>query len=195
MAGVDAQAMDVGRPVALGDSRGLLLMGGTDVNPKLYGAAAEHETDEPDDERDRAEWQLLSEALEKDLPVLAICRGLQLLNVHQGGDLIQHLGSKRHDAETEDKGLAAHPVTIAPGSLLGEIAGVNQWQANSRHHQAVKRLGRNLEVTGRDPADNTIEAIESKDHRFVLGVQWHPEDQLVPYPEQLRLFLRFGEAL
>ena len=194
-AGIEASAADVARPIVFDGTAGLLLIGGTDVNPRLYGAVAQPETDEPDDERDQAEWELLAKALERDLPILAICRGMQLLNVQDGGDLVQHLGSPRHDVESDDKGLAAHPVAIEPGSLLSSIAGAGEWQVNSRHHQAVHKPGNDLRVTARDPGDGTIEALERSDRTFVLGVQWHPEDQLRHAPEQLKLFLRFGAAL
>ncbi|HEX4168320.1 MAG TPA: gamma-glutamyl-gamma-aminobutyrate hydrolase family protein [Bryobacteraceae bacterium] len=195
IAGIEFLAADVAQPIVFDGSGGLLLTGGTDVNPKLYGAVPQPETDEPDDERDQAEVELLAKALERDLPILAICRGMQLLNVFDGGDLVQHLGSARHDVESEDKGQAAHPVAIERESLLSSIAGTGEWQVNSRHHQAIHNQGSHLKVTARDPADGTIEALERPDRGFVLGVQWHPEDQLVHAPEQLKLFLRFGAAI
>lgn len=173
---------------------GLLLMGGTDVNPKLYGESANPETDQPDDERDAIELQLLDQAIEKDLPVLAICRGLQILNVHHGGTLIQHLGSQRHDPEIDDKAAPAHDVTIEPDTLLAQIAETSRWQVNSRHHQAADKLGAQLRVSARDPKDGTIEGLEQPDKRFVVAVQWHPEDQLPSDPEQLKLFRRFAQA-
>src|SRR5207245_624855 len=101
--GLDPIAVSVDRQPRLDGVAGLLLMGGTDVNPKLYNATPALEVDDPDDERDSVEWQLIDEALERDLPILAICRGLQLLNVYHGGTLIQHLGIPKHDTDFEDK--------------------------------------------------------------------------------------------
>jgi putative glutamine amidotransferase len=173
---------------------GLLLMGGTDVNPKLYGASPEPQVDEPDDERDAVEWRLINEALERDLPILAICRGMQMLNVHHGGSLRQHLGSPRHDTEFEDKSTIAHEVAVEPESHLAAITGSIRLRVNSRHHQAVDRLGEGLRISARDPEDDTIEALEQPNRRFLVAVQWHPEDQVFTEPEQRKLFERFAKA-
>jgi gamma-glutamyl-gamma-aminobutyrate hydrolase PuuD len=172
-------------------------MGGTDVNPRTYGEEAVPETDAPDDERDAVEFEVLQAALEKDVAVLAICRGLQLLNIFHGGTLVQHLSSERHDPEfaDSDKVSAAHEVSINPDSLLAKIVGRNTLEVNSRHHQAVKELGRGLHITARDTEDGTVEGLERRDKRFVVAVQWHPEDQCVRYPEQLKLFQGFADAL
>ena len=175
---------------------GLLLTGGPDVDPALYGEARHPETEEPDRERDDIETELLCEALERDLPLLAICRGLQLLNVFHGGDLVQHLDTvQRHRKPEDDRAAPVHDIFIEPGSLLHSIAGGRQWRVNSRHHQAVKRLGRALRVSAVDPEDGTIEALERPDKRFVLAVQWHPENQALVDAGQLRVFQRFGEAM
>lgn len=182
------------KPPSLEGMAGLLLMGGTDVNPKLYGAVPEPEVDEPDDERDGVEWRLIDEALERDLPILAICRGLQMLNVHHGGSLRQHLGSPRHDTDWEDKSTVAHEVTVDPESHLAEITGCSRMQVNSRHHQAVDRIGEGLRVSARDSEDNTIEALEKTNRRFVVAVQWHPEDQVFTEQPQRRIFDRFAKA-
>ncbi len=194
-AGIEPVPADVSQPIVLDSAAGLLLTGGTDVNPKLYGAVPHDQTNPPDEDRDRIEMELIEQALERDLPVLAICRGLQLLNVYHGGDLIQHLGSARHNFQSDDKGLAAHPVAIEPESLLGRIAGTAEWQVNSRHHQAVHNPGSRLTVSARDPMDGTVEALERPDRLFVLAVQWHPEDQWVHSREHLKIFLRFAAAL
>jgi len=194
-AGLEPISILTSGSIALDGAAGLLLMGGTDVNPRLYGAPPQPETDQPDDERDALELKALEEALRKNVPVLAICRGLQLLNVHCGGTLIQHLASPRHDpAEIPDRGAAAHEVAIEPDSLLAQIAGATRWQVNSRHHQAVAKIGSGLQVSARDAADGTIEGLELPGKRFVVAVQWHPEDQLTRFPEQLRLFERFAAA-
>jgi len=192
--GLEPVSAFVLKPPSLDGMAGLLLTGGTDVNPKLYGASPEPEVDEPDDERDAVEWRLIDEALERDLPILAICRGLQMLNVHHGGSLRQHLRSPKHDTEFQDKSTVAHEVTIDPESHLAEITGSTRLRVNSRHHQAVDRLGEGLRISALDAEDNTIEALEQPNRRFVIGVQWHPEDQVFKEPEQRRLFERFAQA-
>ncbi len=183
-------------PVSMDGFAGLLLMGGTDVNPKRYGESPQAETDEPDDERDEVELNLIDEAVGKDLPILAICRGLQILNVYHGGTLVQHISSaQRHDPEAADKAAPVHQVVIEPGSLLADIAGVRKWEVNSRHHQVAKEIGPGLRISARDAEDETVEGLERSDKTFVLGVQWHPEDQIRRHPEQLNLFRRFGDAV
>ena len=183
------------KPVELDGIAGLLLMGGTDINPARYRETPVPETDEPDDERDAIELDAINHAIEKDLPILAICRGLQLLNVYHGGTLTQHLGSLRHDVESEDKGAPAHEVQIDAGTALAKALGRTRVRVNSRHHQAVAHFGAGLVVSARDPADGTVEGMERADKRFVVGVQWHPEDQVSKQPEQLRLFQYFVEQL
>ena len=188
--------MDVSNRISLCQVEGLLLMGGSDVNPARYGAVPKPQTDAPDDVRDQVELDLIDEAMAKDLPILGICRGLQILNAYCGGTLIQHLASvERHDKEDENKGRPAHDVSIEPESLLAQVAGVRTWSVNSRHHQAADRVGDGLYIVARDTRDQTIEALERRDKRFVLAVQWHPEDQISECPEQLKLFRGFGEAL
>jgi putative glutamine amidotransferase len=167
---------------------GLVLTGGTDVDPLRYGQTPIPETDEPDRERDEIELELLEEAIQRDLPILAICRGFQLLNVHQGGTLIQHIESGTHRVESPDKGEPAHEVEIVAGSKLGEILGAPRVAVNSRHHQAVDRVGANLQVVGRSVGDGIVEALELPDKRFVIAVQWHPENQVRRSAQQLRLF-------
>lgn len=182
--------------VSFGNTAGLLLIGGSDVNPARYGAEARPETDQPDNERDAVEIELIDEALRRDLPILAICRGLQILNVYHGGTLIQHLASSRHDPnpELEDKAAPVHSVSIEPESRLAEIAGTQEWRVNSRHHQAAATVGVGLRVSAIDADDGTIEALERPDRSFVVAVQWHPEEQVFDYPEQLKLFRSFAEA-
>ena len=148
---------------------GLLLAGGTDVDPALYGAEGEAGADEPDRVRDGLEGALLDEALERDLPVLGICRGLQFLNVHLGGTLRQHIeGHKRPKVRD------VHGIAIAPGSRLESILGEREYVVNSRHHQGADRVGTGLAVTATAP-DGVVEALELPGRRFVLAVQWHPE--------------------
>ncbi len=195
-AGLDPVSKVTDEPLRVDNVAGVLLMGGTDVDPQLYGQEAGPETDKPDRDRDEIELDVIDQAIRQDLPILAICRGLQILNVYHGGTLIQHLASsERHHPENGDRAAAVHEVTIAPDSLLARIAGTARWNVNSRHHQAADAVGANLDVSARDSADGTVEGLERRDKRFVLAVQWHPEDQILKYPEQLTLFRRFAEAV
>jgi putative glutamine amidotransferase len=195
-AGLNPVMREANRPPSLYGSEGLLLTGGPDVDPGLYGETRRAETEQPDGERDALEASLLEEALAQDLPILAICRGLQILNVSQGGTLIQHLNPPhRHQRADASPELPVHPVTIEPDTLLSTIAGTDTWQVNSRHHQAVGTIAGNLRVSAFDPEDQTVEALEHPDRRFVLAVQWHPEDQARIDPGQLKIFWNFGAAL
>jgi gamma-glutamyl-gamma-aminobutyrate hydrolase PuuD len=195
-AGIEPELVLAGMPASLNDAAGLVLLGGSDLNPALYGEERVPETDEPDDERDRIEWELIAEALERDLAVLAICRGLQILNVQQGGTLLQHIPGDRHVHRTPDRSKPAHPVVVTPGTLLAKVTGERPiLEVNSRHHQAIGKLGHGLVVSARDPDDGMIEGIELPDKRFVLAVQWHPEDQSNVYAEQARLFSAFADEL
>src|SRR6266498_4915159 len=155
---------------------GLLFSGGPDLDPELYGQEAHAETDDVVPERDRAEIALLQAALERDMPVLAVCRGSQVLNVARGGDLVQHLpeevGHDRH--RHHEPMMADHDVTVKTDSKLGAILG-ERAPVKSSHHQGFGRLGKGL----REAAwaeDGTIEALEDPSYRFALGVLWHPEE-------------------
>jgi putative glutamine amidotransferase len=164
-----------------------LLAGGSDIDPALYGAPRQPEAGEPDHQRDSLETALLQEALDRDLPVLAICRGLQLLNVVLGGTLVQHI--ERHRCPRQQE---VHPITIASHSRLQSILGVDEYVVNSRHHQCVDQLASGLVVAARAP-DNVIEALELPGKRFVLAVQWHPEDRTDRL--DARLFAAFLDAM
>lgn len=195
-AGGEALTVSVTEHPSLRGFAGLLLTGGTDVEPSRYEQEPHPENDAPDRERDETELRLIDEAFEADLPVLAICRGLQLLNVHAGGTLKQHLNLPQHDVDTTDKGEPAHFVVLEDESHLAQIYGERRLHVNSRHHQAVDRLGEGLRISARAEDDSGIvEGIEKPNRRFVVGVQWHPEDQIARSREQLRLFRRFVEAL
>jgi putative glutamine amidotransferase len=154
---------------------GIVFSGGSDLDPDLYGQEAHPETSGIVPERDSAELSLLRAALERDLPVLAICRGSQVLNIALGGDLVQHLpdvvGSDRHKEVAGT--FADHDVAIVPdtrlASLIGESAPVK-----SHHHQGFGRLGDGLVAVAQD-ADGTVEALELQGRRFTVGVLWHPE--------------------
>jgi gamma-glutamyl-gamma-aminobutyrate hydrolase PuuD len=180
-----------------GGIAGLVLMGGSDVNPARYGKKRRDETESSDDARDELESSLIQNALEGDLPILAICRGLQMLNVQHGGTLTQHLDTtERHRVRTADKGAPAHQVEIVAGTLLARIAGEPRtMDVNSRHHQAIDRLGNGLVISARDPRDGIIEAVERPDKRFVVGVQWHPENMSAKDERQARIFEAFAAEL
>jgi len=174
-------------PVAFDELDGLVLGGGVDVNPELYGEAPHPETEEPNDARDAMERELLRGALDKDVPVLAICRGMQMLNVARGGTLTQHM--EGHVMRPDNKGEPAHPVKVREGSVLAGIVGAGTLEVNSRHHQAVARIGEGLGVVAA-AADGTVEAVEMRGRRFVVGVQWHPEDMSAVDRLQRELFSR-----
>jgi putative glutamine amidotransferase len=197
-AGIDAALVLAGQHTSLEGCEGLLLIGGTDVDSARYEEARHPEADPPDVELDGAEWAAITEALDRDLPILGICRGLQILNVHHGGTLIQHLEPpERHrTVRNGDRGLPVHSVAIMQGTMLADIAGgATAWDVNSRHHQAVKTLGRGLRVSAVHLEDGIVEAIERPDKRFVLAVQWHPEDQALRDSAQMNLFHRFHAEL
>jgi gamma-glutamyl-gamma-aminobutyrate hydrolase PuuD len=154
----------------------IIFSGGGDIDPARYGAEAHPATDAPRRERDDAELALLTAALERDMPVLAVCRGSQVFNVALGGDLVQHLpDTLGHDEHRPVKGeWADHDVRLEPesrvGGLLGERAPVK-----SHHHQGFGRIGGGLRETGWAD-DGTVEALEDPERRFTVGVLWHPEE-------------------
>ena len=177
---------------------GLLLTGGTDINPKRYGEAAGSETDQPDDSRDEMEFCLLGEALALDLPVFAICRGMQLLNVHLHGTLHQHLPGNVHEQRLPDEmpgqHRSVHDVAVMPKTLLSRITQISTLAVNSRHHQAVNNLGQGLIVSAQSE-DGIVEAIEFPVRRFVFAVQWHPEDRIEVSANDLKLFQAFAHEV
>lgn len=179
---------------------GLLLTGGVDVNPALYGQKRGDQTDSPDDSRDRMECEFLSEALRLKMPVLAICRGMQLMNVCLGGTLHQHLDSSAlHVKRATPEDLprqhpAAHQVTVDGGTRLSNIMGAGDHPVNSRHHQGVDRLGRELQVSARS-TDGVIEGLELGSASFVVAVQWHPEDRIEISPADRKLFEAFAAGV
>src|SRR5262245_36564460 len=176
----------------LGHLDGLVLSGGGDVDPALYGGATAH----PmlygvHRERDATELELARAAFERRLPTLGICRGCQVINVAFGGSLIEHLpdevGAELAHRGDEPGTSSRHAVELAPGSRVAEIVGELRPSTSSSHHQALRRVARGLEVVAR-AADGTIEAVERRDHPFYLAVQWHPEETAAADPGQQRLF-------
>jgi gamma-glutamyl-gamma-aminobutyrate hydrolase PuuD len=154
----------------------IIFSGGGDLDPETYGAEAHPETKEINGERDSAELALLEAALVRDMPVLAVCRGSQLLNVSRGGDLVQHLpeivGHDRH--RHEHAAMADHEVTVESESRLGSVLG-DHAPVKSSHHQGFGRIGDGLRASAW-AEDGTTEAVEDPSHRFALGVLWHPEE-------------------
>jgi putative glutamine amidotransferase len=158
---------------------GLVVTGGAfDLDPALYGEAERHPTVRTKDRRTAFEFAITRGALERDLPVLGICGGQQLLHVVLGGDLIQHIPDAVPDGVAHEqpnpRTEPGHSVDVVPGTRLRAIAGVARLEVNSAHHQAAGRLGPGVVASARAP-DGVIEAIEAPERRFCLGVQWHPE--------------------
>jgi putative glutamine amidotransferase len=154
---------------------GILFSGGSDLDPDLYGAEPHPETNGVRPERDRAELALLCAALDRDMPVLAVCRGSQILNVARGGDLVQHLPEVVGDDKHKHTAgvFADHDVDLVAGTKVQEILG-DRAPVKSHHHQGYGRLGEGLREAAR-AEDGTIEALEDPAKRFALGVLWHPE--------------------
>ncbi len=172
-----------------GELSGLLLTGGGDVDPARYGEAPHSTLYEVAPARDMLETSAIHIALEQRLPVLAVCRGIQVLNVALGGTLFQDVGTEPgtqlQHSQTEPRDQPTHKVKIEPRSRLAQIMGTDEIEVNSMHHQAVKALGRNLTAVAWAP-DQIIEGVEDADpSRFVLGVEWHPEE-LVGHSEPAR---------
>jgi putative glutamine amidotransferase len=189
----------VRNPDSLEGLDGLLLTGGSDVNPKLYGQPRAAESEPPEDARDELEIKLLKEALAADLPVLAICRGMQLFNVARGGTLIQHVANvDTHRVRARDKEPgrhpAAHSVRVKPETRLAGIIGAGEHEVNSRHHQAVDRVGSGV-IESATAADGVIEGLELPDAVFAVAVQWHPEDRVAVSEADRKLFEAFAQAM
>jgi putative glutamine amidotransferase len=178
---------------------GLVLTGGGDIEPARFGQTPHPKTDLVSGERDALELELVDRALRDDVPLFAICRGLQVLNVALGGSLHQHVpdvaGEAIEHAQKERRQVSTHDVKLqAEGTRLGAIAGVSELRVNSMHHQAVDRLGRDLRDVAWAP-DNVIEALEHADRRrWVLAVQWHPEELVGHDPAARALFSAIVEA-
>ena len=187
-------------PAILDSVGGLFLTGGEDVDPSYFGAARHPATSAANDDRDRCEIALAREASVRRIPTLAVCRGVQILNVALGGSLIQDLPSEHggpvdHDAEGR-RNLRVHSVEVSAGSRLGGIIDASSIATNSFHHQAVDKIGAGLRAVARS-SDGVVEAVECTDRAWwAIGVQWHPEE-LTETPEEWdrRLFSAFADAV
>lgn len=172
----DATAMEPDETLDLLD--GLVLAGGADLDPGSYGAKPHEQTVNTWPERDRFELALTHRALERKLPVLGICRGMQLLNVARGGTIDQHVPEAvgHHDHREVPGTFSDHEVRLEPGSLAARVVGAESTAVRSHHHQGIGELGEGLRVTGRATRDDLAEAIELEGPCFALGVLWHPEE-------------------
>lgn len=162
----------------------VLLAGGNDIDPAYYGQSPDPRLGPLDPPRDVYELDIAWAALERDLPILAICRGMQLLNVACGGTLHQHIDGHRD---------VFHPVLAQPTSRLAHITGQSAFEVNSRHHQALDQLGDGLVATAH--SGEIIEAAEMPGRRFVLAVQWHPEDLVGSHAPHRALFAALADTL
>jgi putative glutamine amidotransferase len=167
------------RPEECAGADGVILSGGGDVDPSLYGGDAGHrELDRVDRRRDDFERRIIDVAIQKRIPLLGICRGMQIINVHFGGSLYEDLpdhGRPAHRSDTE--GGSWHSIAVETGSLLESVTGTVAGNVNSYHHQAVKRIGDELKISAYagDGVPESLECVEATEYPFVLGVQWHPE--------------------
>lgn len=171
---------------------GIVISGGAfDVPPELYGEAAREGMGPTKPNRSSFELALIKAALQRRLPLLGICGGMQLINVAYGGTLIQDLKLEAPHAgahqQEHDRSQPLHPVEVREGSMLSDCVGKGQLMVNSTHHQAVKTIGTGLQASAVAP-DGIVEGIESKDGGFVLGVQWHPEQMIDSVPPHLGVY-------
>lgn len=169
---------------------GIILTGGGDIDPQHYQGSP-HETNYMlDPERDHSEIELAKTLMKLDVPLLGICRGMQVINVALGGTLVEHLPDEVGEEvlhRAPPRLPVAHEVTVEPASRLAEIMGQTQASPTSWHHQAIRQPGAGLQVVAHAP-DGTIEAVEKPDHAWLVAVQWHPELSADVQPEQQRLF-------
>jgi putative glutamine amidotransferase len=172
---------------ALPDVDGLLLPGGWDVDPSFYGERRDEKLGETDPELDETELALFGQAREREIPVLGICRGQQVINVAMGGSLVQHL--EGHEVRSLGRSHLAHTIDVDPTSELGQAAGEHKVRVNSLHHQAIKRLAAGLQQSA-SGEDGTVEGVESDDG-LIVAVQCHPEELTTDLPWARNLFERF----
>ena len=185
-AGAEPVELPPGTP-ALPEVDGLLLPGGWDVDPAFYGEKKDDKVGPIDRDLDETELRLFQQARDRELPVLGICRGQQVINVALGGTLVQHL--EDHDVRGFGRSHLAHTIEVDPTSELGHAAGEHKIRVNSFHHQAIKRLAPGLHQTAKGE-DDTVEGVESDDG-LIVAVQCHPEELTTDLPWAKSLFERF----
>ncbi len=180
----------------LDSARGLLLAGGDDISPLYYKQQPLAGLEYVDARRDELEFALAAEALKRKMPIFAVCRGMQVINVAMGGTLVQHICQSKPDAmqhrQNSPQWHRHHQVTVRPGSLLAQALGEGLVGVNSTHHQAVDEVAEGLIISA-TTADGMVEAIE-RANPWLLAVQWHPERMWQRYPEFLQLFRLFAQA-
>lgn len=174
---------------------GILFSGGIDLQPSLYGQRPHPAEDEPDTRLDEFELAIASWALEEDIPVLGVCRGMQVFNILLGGTLYQDIadqypGALNHCRRDLPRNELTHAVAIEPGSLVERIMGQRQISINSLHHQGLRDIGKGIVISGRAP-DGLPELMEMPEKRFVVGIQGHPEELYSGVPVYARLFRGF----
>ena len=183
-------------PSGLDDADALLLPGGGDIDPEWYGCDRHPRTHGVSHRRDRFELTLLAEAIERDMPVLAICHGMQLLNVHLGGTLDQHLADRgntlQHDRD-RPRAEPAHGAQLDENSPLAQMIGSGATPVNSHHHQGLDRVGEGLEEICW-AEDGVLEGVYAPNMSWLVGVQWHPEAMAPVDPRQLAIFENFVGA-
>lgn len=172
---------------------GLLFTGGEDIAPAYYGEARDERCQEPDPQRDLFEIHLARAAVDRQVPTLGICRGLQVINVAAGGTLYQDIACRPgtrdyHSASLANRGQLIHGVRLVPGSRLQTIMGVAQCPVTSTHHQFVKVLAPGFRIGAESVEDGVVEGIEWPEHPFLVAVQWHPERLYADHAEHLALF-------
>jgi putative glutamine amidotransferase len=172
---------------------GLILAGGEDVHPRLYGEEPVVEIDAVDERRDHFEIALVRAARERDLPTFGVCRGIQVMNVALGGTLYQDIpsatGSRTSHTQKSVEDCLWHRIEVERGSLLSRLVGEGEVSTNSFHHQALKSIGAGLRVVAKSLSDGLVEGVEDPSRRWFLGVQWHPEISFVQGdPPSRRLF-------
>ncbi len=178
---------------------GLLLPGGEDVDPAWYGEVAHEKLGKVDREQDETELALARWAMEEGMPLLAICRGIQVLNVALGGSLVQDIpsqvpGAQRHERIPRTRrDHLSHTVSVEAGTRLAQLVAADALGVNSFHHQALKEVAPGLVISGRAP-DGVVEAVEGVNHPFALGLQWHPEALVDRDVSARRIFGAFIEA-
>lgn len=176
---------------------GLLLSGGSDIDPNLFGQEPKFELKQIDPVRDRLELELAEAAIEREFPVLAICRGIQIINVAAGGSLYQDISQQKEQALSHEQDAPrwhpTHVVKVYEDSILRNTIGRDKIKVNSLHHMNVKDIGKGFKVAARSN-DGLVEAIENERAPFQLGVQWHPEAMVGNDESSRLLFSRFVEA-